>query len=1077
MHIIYGRSQSGKSKYIYEKIKRECTGKTFIVTPEQFSFSAEKRLVDTIPNGATTNVEVLSFERMAHRVMQSMGLFNKSIITKSGKAMIIYDAIAKHQKELKFLGKTQENVETVLTGITEFKKHNITVDSLRKKQEEEKNPYLQAKLNDMRILYEELEERTIDYIDENDVLTILASNIQKSHLFDGATFYIDEFAGFTKQEYLVIRELNNVANVYIIVCSDEIKITKPPENDVFYDNKLTLQTLFEITDYTIKDENIIEIDNTEKSLDLEHLERNLFGVPYKIFYDESKAISLTLAQNPYEEIINTAEEITRLVRNEGYRYKDISIISKEIDTYGDLAKVVFKEYEIPLFVDETKDLSRNIVIRYALSIIDIFDQNFSYESMLNYLKTGFIQIDNLFELENYVIKYGIKGQKWYAKEWNEFAEEQKKIIDPLIDLKRSLSGRKSAKQISIELAKFLNENLNDYKPEIEKNDELCDAWNILIELLEEIAKIFGEEQMSFERFSKILKSGLQNRDLGQIPETQDKVILGDVDRSRSGNKRAVFIVGVNDMVFPTVNKSEGFFSDQERDLLKDEGFELAKTTIQRSYEENFNIYRAFTIAKEKLFISYSACDLDGATLRKSSIITRLTKIFPKIEEKSVKIENATTKEITFQNLIQNIGNPEFYEIYKWYENYDKDRLEKALSGINYSNMPQNINKDNIERLYGNQLISSVSKLETYEKCPFQYFLKYGLKLKEKETAQVNNMDLGSFLHDILDNFFRTTPNYKDIDDETIRKKIDELVSQTFETFEKFGLTPKYRSLILRLKKVLFYTLKYIIEGLKNSDFAVLGSEIGFGNKPGSKYPPIELDLENGKKLVVEGKIDRMDIAKLPNGNFLRIIDYKTYAATMDYSKIYGGIELQLLTYAKVGLDNKDITFGKDEIEKIAKPAGILYFRIFEPTIKSVGRNIEIEDIENEIRDQFKMKGLILADSNVVRSMDKRIDEKQKSQAIEAALSDPNTVKNAEKVVSEEEFQKLINYTEVLLKKISKEILTGKIAINPTYEVGAQTKTPCEYCSYKNICGFDPKMKDNKYRIIPKLNKNSALDKM
>ena len=221
----------------------------------------------------------------------------------------------------------------------------------------------------------------------------------------------------------------------------------------------------------------------------------------------------------------------------------------------------------------------------------------------------------------------------------------------------------------------------------------------------------------------------------------------------------------------------------------------------------------------------------------------------------------------------------------------------------------------------------------------------------------------------------------------------------------------------------------------------------------------------------------MDIARLPNGNFLRIIDYKTYAATMDYSKIYGGIELQLLTYAKVGLDNKDITFGKDEIEKIAKPAGILYFRIFEPTIKSVGRNIEIEDIENEIRDQFKMKGLILADSNVVRSMDKRIDEKQKSQAIEAALSDPNTVKNAEKVVSEEEFQKLINYTEVLLKKISKEILTGKIAINPTYEVGAQTKTPCEYCSYKNICGFDPKMKDNKYRIIPKLNKNSALDKM
>ena len=1077
MHIIYGRSQSGKSNYIYEKIKRECTGKTFIVTPEQFSFSAEKRLVDTIQNGATTNVEVLSFERMAHRVMQSMGFFNKSVITKSGKAMIVYDAIAKHQKELKFLGKTQENVETVLTGITEFKKHNITVDTLRKKQEEENNPYLKAKLNDMRILYEELEKQTSDYIDENDVLTILASNIQKSHMFDGTTFYIDEFAGFTKQEYSVIRELNSVADVYIIVCSDEIKITKPPENDVFYDNKLTLQTLFEITDYTIKDEDIIRIEDVKKKPDLDHLEKNLFGVPYKSFNEECKSISLTLAQNPYEEIVNVAEEITRLVRNEGYRYKDISIISKEIDTYGDLAKVIFKEYEIPLFVDETKDLSRNILIRYALSIIDIFDQNFSYESMLNYLKTGFVQIDNLFELENYVIKYGIKGQKWYSKEWNEFAEEQNRIIEPLLTLKNNLSGRKNAKQISIELASFLETNLKEQHAEIEEDEELRDAWNIIIELLEEIARIFDDEQMSFERFSKLLKSGLQNRDLGQIPETQDKVILGDVDRSRSGNKKAVFIVGVNDMVFPTVNKSEGFFSDQERDLLKEEGFELAKTTIQRSYEENFNIYRAFTIAQERLFVSYSACDLDGSTLRKSSIITRLTKIFPKLEEKSVKIEKATTKEITFQNLLKNIGNAEYYEIYKWYENCDKDRLEKALDGINYSNMPQNISKDNIEKLYGNKITASVSKLETYEKCPFQYFLKYGLKLKEKETAQVNNMDLGSFLHDILDNFFKTTPNYKEIDDESIRLKIDELIRNTFESFEKFGLTPKYRSLILRLKKVLFYTIKYIVEGFKNSDFEVLGSEIGFGNKPGSKYPPIEIDLENGKKLIVEGKIDRVDIAKLQNGNFLRIIDYKTYSATMDYSKVYGGIELQLLTYAKVGLDNKEITFGKEDIEKLAKPAGILYYKIFEPKIKSIGRNIEIEDIENEIREQFKMKGIILADSNVVRSMDKRIDETNKSDAIEAQLLDSNTVKNAEKVVTDEEFQKLINYTGVLLKKISKEILTGKISINPTYEVGAQTKTPCEYCSYKNICGFDPKLKDNKYRIIAKLNKSSALDKM
>lgn len=1077
MHIIYGRSQVGKSEYIYEKIKRECTGKTYIVTPEQFSFSAEKRLVDTLPNGATTSVEVLSFERMAHRVMQGLGLNNKEIITKSGKAMIIYDAISKNQKELKFLGKTGENVDTVITGITEFKKHNIGVEDLQKQVETEQSTYLKAKLNDMRILYEALESKIIDYIDENDVLTILADNIEKSHLFNGATFYIDEFAGFTKQEFEVIRKLNKVGEVYVIVCSDELKVTKPPENDVFYDNKLTLQTLFEIANYEIKEEDIIFIENNNRNRELDHLEKNLFGVPYKIYDGDVESISLTLAQNPYEEIINVAEEIIKLVRQEGYRYKDISIISKEVETYGELAKVIFNEYEIPIFVDETKDLARNIIVKYALSIIDIFDQNFSYESMLNYLKLGFVNIENLFELENYVIKFGIKGSKWYAKPWNEFSEEQKIIVEPLLKLKESLAGRKSAKQIATELASFISENLDEYKCEIEENEELKDSWNIIIELLEEIAEIFGDEQMSFERFSKILKSGIANRDLGQIPETQDKVILGDVDRSRSGNKKAVFIIGVNDGVFPSSNKSEGFFSDKERDSLKEEGFELAKTTIQHSYEESFNIYRAFTIAKEKLFISYSASDLSRATLRKSSFITRLNKIFPKVEERSVKVENVTTKEITFQNLLKNVGNTEFYEIYKWYENTDKERLDRALAGINYTNLSQDITKENIEKLYGNKLNASVSKLETFERCQFQYFLKYGLKLKEKETAEVNNLDLGSFLHEILDNFFKTTPNYKEIDEEGISLKVDELISDTFERYEKFGLTPKYKSLILRLKKVLFYTLKYIVEGLKNSDFEVLGSEISFGKGGESKYPPIELELGNGKRLFVEGKIDRIDIARLPNGNFLRIIDYKTYTTSIDYSKVYGGVELQLLTYAKVGLDNKEETFGKEYIKNLEKVAGILYFKIAEPKTKKIGRNISKEELETEIREQFKMQGLILADSNVVRSMDKTIDETKKSKVIDATLTDPNTVKQGEKIVNQEEFQKLINYTEDLLKKISNEILSGKIAINPTFEVGTQGNTPCKWCTYKTICGFDPKLKGNRYRIISKLNKQEALEKM
>ena len=334
--------------------------------------------------------------------------------------MIIFDAINKNKKDLKFLGSNLENVDTVITQITEFKKHNISVKMLENQVENTNDEYLKAKLRDMLIMYKAMQSKlTDDFIDENDLLTILAENIENSHLFDNSIIYIDEFAGFTKQEFSVIEKLEKIAKeLYITICTDELRVTKKPENDIFYDNKQTVQTLKQIAD--IDDENQIKLSNSYrfKNEELKHLEQNLFSIPYKTYNKETENIELYNAENQYEEIEHISEKIFTLVRDNGYRYNDIAVICNNIDTYSSMIKAIFMEHQIPVFIDEKKDVTQNVLIKYAISVLEIFSKNWTYESVFNYLKTGIIKIDDIFELENYCLKWGIKGTKFYKEKWN-----------------------------------------------------------------------------------------------------------------------------------------------------------------------------------------------------------------------------------------------------------------------------------------------------------------------------------------------------------------------------------------------------------------------------------------------------------------------------------------------------------------------------------------------------------------------------------------------------------------------------------------------------------------------------------
>lgn len=1084
LRLIYGRTGTGKSTNIFNEIKENIDNKSkkYIITPEQFSYSAERNLLSILETKSVIKAEVLTFNRMAERVASEVGGKTETSLTKAGKAMLIYSILEKQKDSLKFLENSENNVELSMQSIKEFKKHGITEETLQKTIQNIENPLLKTKLIDINSIYSNYEEYIKErFIDDEDILTKLATRLENSKMFINTEIYIDEFSGFTKQEYDIIEKLLKKAKrVTISLSMDNLEIGNK-ETDIFYSNKMSANKLIEIAkDIKVEIEKPIYLEKNYKlkSQELLHLEQNIYSSLPRKYVGNIENINLFLATNPYSEMEQVAKSIIRLVRDEGLKYNEIAIITKNIDAISGMAKMILEKNEIPVFVDTKEDLAKNPVVKYLLSILEIFSKNWSQEAVISYIKSGFLNLneEEIYKLENYAIKWGIKGSKWYKEDWVYDEENpnelRKKIVIPLLNFKKSLEDGKTAVSLSKILYEFLEKNgifkkaqesINKYQENgaihIAKNYK--QSIDVMIDVMDEIVKIYSDTKMTFKKYKEILKVGLSYKEIGNIPEVLDQVMLGDVDRTRSHKIKVAFILGVNDGIFPSINKSEGFINDEEREILKKLGSEIAKGSLDLLYEDQFNIYKALTTAEKKMYISYTSTDKDGKSLRPSMLISKIKRIFPKLQEETDVVKTKSeisSQEATFEELLKNLYeykngdkiDRKWFEIYNWYKS-NKDwslKLEKALLGLQYTNAPEPISQNNIENLYGQKLKTSVSKLEKYKKCPFSFYLEYGLKLKEKKEFKIQPIDTGSFMHEIIEEFFKNIVDLDSLQEEDIIRITEKIIESKLKLKKNylFSSSKKFITLTNRLKKTVIQSIEYIVYQMKNSDFNVLSNELEFTKT-----------IDN---LEIVGKIDRVDLSK--SGGYIRIIDYKSSNKDINLNEMLAGTQIQLLTYMDVISEQQQ-----------KKPAGVFYFNLIEPIIKD-GGNLTTEQIKDKIKNAFKMKGLILADIKVIKMMDKKI-EKGTSDIVPVYLSkDGEISQSRSSAITEKDFEKLQNTVRNLISKIANEILSGNIDIKPVYNRKTKTSA-CEYCKYRTICRFDKNI--NNYEYIENKEKEEILNKI
>jgi len=1132
LRLIYGRAGSGKSRFCLNDIKNRLDdgldSPLVLVVPEQFSLQAERNLIKTAGAGGILRAEVLSFRRMAFRVFSEVGGFARPHINTSGRCMMIFRIIDELKDNLRIFSRSANQrgfVNTLLETISEMKRYNVSPEMLEEVcRSAGENDLLRYKLQEINLVYSEFEKRLHQkYMDPDDDLTQLALKLDSSRQFEGAEIWIDEFSGFTPQEYSIIEKLLIKARrVNVCLCTDCL-----PENpdidgtDLFLPTKSTALKLLKIArENGVEIEDPVKLcrsDNTalclarfKNSEELCHLEEYLFSFPYKVYPDETSDIYIFAAANIRSEVEDTARDIIRLCREKGMRYRDIAVVCRNLDVYEKQISTVFAQYGISCFIDVKRDISKHPLVLLIISVLEIFINNWSYESVFRYLKTGLTNVDreSVDLIENYVLACGIKGSKWTQQEpWiyrmsGEFTgrdlteyeqntlsrvnEIRDMIVKPLVDFRSKTKGRKKCKEICGALYDFLCSIDVPAKIEgriemLKKNgrldlaNEYSQVWNIIVEVLDQVVEVAGSEQMNLEKFKKMLEIGFSEYRIGLIPPALDQVLVGSVERSKSHEIKALYILGVNDGVFPSAQSGKGILSDRERESLRSYGVELAQDSRTRAFEELYLVYTTLTNAGSYLRISYPVADNEGKALRPSIIISRLKKIFPRIRESNDILLNGTDQDSlrlvsvpapTFNEMIGVLrkqaeginANPLWWDVYRWFVQDEvwKSRCSKAISGMFYSNLAGALSPERAKKLYGNTISTSVSRLEQFASCPFSYYVQYGLKAKERKIYKLGTPDIGTFMHTVIDRFSQELKakkvSFRTLERDWCAKEVSDIVDDMLAKAPGWILSSsgRYKYLAARLKRIITRSIWLIAEHIKRGNFEPVGYEIVFGD--GGDFPPIVVELPSGEKVSLTGRIDRIDVLSAEEGLYIRIVDYKSGSKAFKLSDVYNGLQIQLIAYLDAMLSVESHS-GKPLL-----PGGIFYLKLDDPIIRG-DRESGDEEIEEAIVKQLKMKGLLLADVKLVKEMDRQIDGES---SIIPARINKGDVLGRSSAATLEQFWLLRKYVRSILARMGGEILNGEVSIQPYKK---KNVTACEYCRYLSICQFDTRISGNRYRLL------------
>lgn len=1097
VRYFLGRTSSGKSYRMMEEIvddlKSGAQYPLILLVPEQFTLQTERDLIEKMDLPGIMRAEVLSFTRLAYRVFSEVGGLTRTIINEQGKNMILRKIINENLDDLTIYKKAARQsgfVDKVSSTLASFKQQGIVPEQIKQLGENFAGGSTASKLSDLALLYEKfndyLEGR---YLDTEDRINLLVRKLEQSDYIKRARIWVDGFTTYSAQSLKIIEKIMCCARETTI--SFTINQNDAPDSDLFYLSAQSYRKIRAIARECGISEEVLQFSPTRNSKngELDFLERELYAYPYRIYRQEIQNIRLFASTNIQAEVENAAREVITLAREKQYRWKDIAVVCNNIDTYGDLLGRTFSQYGIPFFTDAKRSIMINPLIQLILSALEVLERDFRAEDVFRLMKTGLNNIppEACEELENYALQYGLRAGKWRQPLTKgeedgraELEPWREALIAPLVSMRQKTRGITTCTAMNQALYDFLVDLKVESKLAawIEKLNgageyalagENTQIWNIVMDILDQMEEFMGDQEMKLYEYSRILEAGFLAYEVGLIPTTVDQVLVGNIQRSKSHDIKALLVLGVNDGVLPSAREEEELLTAGEKELLQENGLDLSYSREKHAREERFLIYTALGKPQNYLFLSWSLADSERKTMRPSILVSRLLKLFPAIKITSdltnanSELEKINTPASTFNHLVNSLRDAadrkpvkEFWwDVYAWYyKKYEWQGLrELVLKGLNHTNQTDYIETKSAAKLYG-KLYPSVSRLEQYAACPFAHFIRYGLAPQERKVYAMEWPDMGEMLHKSLYLFADALQSnrlpWNNLTQPDCDSVIDGVMDNLIDEYGDGVLTSTYRYRYLgrRLKRIGRRAAWTLTEHLQKGDFIPAEFEVRFGR--GGKFPPIQIELGDGREMFLEGRIDRVDFWEDHDTIYARVIDYKTGDKRLDLADVYYGLSLQLLVYLQAVL-----AAGRNMNINV-KPGGIFYFKIDDPVV-----NIEsiTGSVEKALARELRMRGLVLKDVSVASHMD---HDMAASDVIPVGLTRAGEFTRYSSVLAESEFMALLYHAMKLIRRMGREILQGRVALEPFSKEG---KTACSYCSYWSICQFDRLLPDNSYRVL------------
>ncbi len=1099
IHLITGVSGSGKTEYLCKQAVESitCGKRCIFIVPEYQAMDTEQKITDMLDGKPSTELEVLNFKRLCNSLFRVYGGLSYSYITNGGKALIMWKTLSVLTPHLKEFAPSKGNntdfIGLMLGAVEELKRSAVTPKlmeaAVKKLKADEKNSKLAEKLSELSLIYSEYSMSVAQFSDDAADDLVKAEKLLEEHnYFNGADVYFDSFEGLSAAEYAIVRKITEQAeNVYF---------TFPlaaKENSLFKNTADFRNRIRELCKRLNKEYSEIFLEKKQHlpKLPLEYIDENLFSPSCTEVCDNcGQSVRIIKCRNPYEECEAIANDICKKIY-EGASYRDIAIAGRGIDSYRGIIDITLEKYGIPYFISERTDITSKPLIKLILTAFAVKNRGFATADVISYAKTGLagLDYDEISLLASYAELWNIRGKKMWCPEdgWqmspdgllggNSGKNEEKlekineireKLTVPLCDFFARLDDANDTVEFSKALYDFLlelkiPEKLNDEAQRLKTVDEaagneLSRLWKIFVDSLDMLTSALPEFPVTPEIYVRLLSILFEETDIGRIPNTVDEVTVRDAARIGTSVKH-LYILGANEGIFPKTPAKDKLFGDADRALLCESGLELGGDTEYIAAQESFYFYKALTSARETLVLTYSEATLSGNAMKPSRPVRKLFKIYSDLDEEiyaGVPVEERLWGKGNIYELAAETDNTRLGEAIRQYLS-EEGGSDEIISRLGHSlvNNGEIISKATLKEIFTNELALSQAKIDKFVKCKFSYYCTYLLGIGNEKCSTVDAASHGDIIHGILENFVRWLKTENRLSDNVTDEEINDVVDKLFDgifcdDIKKSGIKLEKSRLaytFTNLRKITKLICRKLTDEFAQSEFKPEYFELTINAKPprdGGKYiEPITVELDDGSKAYVCGKIDRVDVYEEGNEQYIRIVDYKSSKHELKEDDIERGLSIQLLLYLSSVL-KKGLPDGRSVGKKMI-PAGVLYYTA-NPSPGNQNKQISPEEAEELALKSLETKGFILNNTDIAKKMDKTGNKTYIPVKFRKNGEFDGGYKSSLK--TEEEFDCLCETVENKVKETGNKIKSGDAQALP---LDKDYENVCGYCDFKPVC--------------------------